>query len=772
MKYCHYLFVALGITSAAILASCQDEDFGYTADQIAYRTNFEKMYGSVKDIPTWDFSSYNLRKMGLAGGPSYSSITRAGGTRAGGNDGAKPTDKSLLLSSNSLSGISSDGMDGEWYKVEDPTLSWLNTKLPEGHYNVNLGNPFVLGVPQSDFAIIPIYQGHAGMNWDLHLVADGKDYTIWSKSEGIRYEEDYENGAEYHYGSGALHDWQGEDPNKYATKVWLGDAFPDALRSGASHIKLKIVIPEGATLTGKFTTSGENPIVWDFEGMGKGQTHSSNTYIYVLDDWKYFNDLNFVTGAGTNGCVLDGYNDARVRFYAIFEGKGSVMKELGTDVSNLTGHTVDRKNVQAKPIMIDHTKITKDFFLYLKIKSGDPSKSENYYANVGACQRSDEGMMVALPCTKPSNINNDYEYMIIGCEDADKNSDWDVNDIVFLLVGQGTLPRVKETVSKRYMIEDLGSTFDFDFNDIVVDVSGTIVKKYDGTIERYDNETATISHLCGTIPFQLKIGETVLPYVSDPTNEETTKSELSSAHPSDFDTRGVNWNPNKTITVSGWNPNTNNIFVKVWPQRKTSEGAGPSDNPNDNFSDFSSVPTSGQFGDMNFGFPSNGDFPYIIAVDPSVEWMPELKSVPESWFKTWPKQYYDYNSTTPSDPVNPSPAPTTLFDGTKDLGTWENSDENHTLVIAKAQFAGCNIGDKITITISDRSGSDHKIKIAKNVDGWPNAISSTPEYGFDFASVDTKEIAIDQTFLDAVSSNDIVIYGCGVTVSKVTLVKQ
>ena len=69
------------------------------------------------------------------------------------------------------------------------------------------------------------------------------------------------------------------------------------------------------------------------------------------------------------------------------------------------------------------------------------------------------------------------EAMIIGVEDATTSkSDHDFNDVVFMVYGEPYVPqtfKVEEfetTYSKRYMIEDLGSTDDFDFNDIVVDV--------------------------------------------------------------------------------------------------------------------------------------------------------------------------------------------------------------------------------------------------------------------------------------------------------------
>ena len=110
--------------------------------------------------------------------------------------------------------------------------------------------------------------------------------------------------------------------------------------------------------------------------------------------------------------------------------------------------------------------------------------------------------------------------MIIGCEDADlSGTDNDMNDIVFLVVGFPELPPLREHHNKRYMIEDLGSTFDWDFNDIVIDVNEVVeynwIKNTDGSSVKDEanktvTQTATLKHLCGTIPFRVKIGNTVL----------------------------------------------------------------------------------------------------------------------------------------------------------------------------------------------------------------------------------------------------------------------
>jgi len=58
-------------------------------------------------------------------------------------------------------------------------------------------------------------------------------------------------------------------------------------------------------------------------------------------------------------------------------------------------------------------------------------------------------------------------------------------------------------------------------------------------------------------------------------------------------------------TVSGWNPETNNISISI--QQK-----------------------NGDYFEIKF--PKAGDVPMIIAVDPSQAWMPERQCVPKDWF--------------------------------------------------------------------------------------------------------------------------------------------
>ena len=196
--------------------------------------------------------------------------------------------------------------------------------------------------------------------------------------------------------------------------------------------------------------------------------------------------------------------------------------------------------------------------------------------------------------------------------------DNDFNDLVLAVIGDPDVPQekiitenkyeVKTCVPKRYMIEDLGSIGDFDFNDIVVDVEDYTVETHKVTYENGVIKTdvvestksapskAIIRALGGTIDFELQIGDT-----------KWKKSESDYVVTTMYNTQGT-IDYDKVLAefeVTGWNASANNISVTVTEKS----------------------------GDVfNISFPKEGTAPMIIAVDPTQKWMGERVSVPSTWF--------------------------------------------------------------------------------------------------------------------------------------------
>lgn len=623
--------------SSLVLVSCQDEDFGFETQEIrnsVYLRNFEKTYGKIAEDQTWDFSSYNLSRLGLAGGPSATG-TRAGGSNdliyTGKVEGTTSANASDIVLSSWPEGVDKSNYNAyqDYYKVDENTIKWLNENLKErDENNINKGKPFTLAKPNQGFAIIPIYQGHSGLSWDLHLVDKGnnKDYVIWSKSKNFAYTDQYYDGVEIFYNTSA-HVSDGGDVVK-----WSDGGKPGAIKIAASfshynpsdtdasrnYVGVKFKLPTGKKVSGYFADSSDNNKVETFS-IDNSNGNNANKEIWIKAYNGQWNDLTlYITEGNEYFNSFDEEN--KIRIYAHYNYWED--KSIQGDLSNLTGHTVDRLNVHTKPILIDPTKIQGDFLLYLKITQEDKWLQEKN----GTCQRSDEGMMIALPLDKPAGIGDQYEHMIIGCEDLKIGSDWDANDIVFLLIGQKELPKVKETISKRYMIEDLGSTFDFDFNDIVLDVEQNLYKDYAGNTTKIEQK-AYLRHLSGTIPFKITVGNTPLG-----TKEKYEGRNLSVSPWRGDDPQGNGFDPATDgyyydligQEVTGWNPDNNNIKVTSWPSL-----AGWDHNKTQaNTTDIIETGTTYQF-------PPSGKYPYIIACDVTTPWTKEMVNVPNSWFNTW-----------------------------------------------------------------------------------------------------------------------------------------
>ena len=271
-------------------------------------------------------------------------------------------------------------------------------------------------------------------------------------------------------------------------------------------------------------------------------------------------------------------------------------------------------------------------------------------------QFSDERQMTLLECPRPSNIPDGYKTYILGVEDETITSntcDKDYNDIVFLIAGKVPDPvyytqddYVKVT-EKRYMCEDLTNTGDFDFNDIVIDVRQTYTKTFrpstDPEVFEVANETTTqvakVSWLCGTVPLTAQVGDYQFPLITDPSNQEQSKAQLSN---SNYDYSNCSWFSGSGttegycpmtdwVTITGWNPDANNISIYVcWDgsNATTLENATSIEGG-------SKVWTS--------TFPERGTVPYIIATDVTDPVTEECQDIVET---TWWKSHFLWSSPT------------------------------------------------------------------------------------------------------------------------------
>ena len=215
------------------------------------------------------------------------------------------------------------------------------------------------------------------------------------------------------------------------------------------------------------------------------------------------------------------------------------------------------------------------------------------------------GKALYLDCkAKPEGIawlKDDAVIKYIGIEDG--GGDTDHNDVVLAVVGNPFVPEKIEftndtydvplSVTKRYMMEDLGSTDDFDFNDVVVDVTETTTTHHkvtlaNGVVTKDEvtgtdkTQKAVVRHLGGIYPFVLKVGNTTFDKMG---GEDTFDKDV-----------------NIEKDVTGWDSALNNVSVKVEVQDKT-QGSKMYDAVNE--------------------FPKKGAFPMMFACDPEVKWAAE-----------------------------------------------------------------------------------------------------------------------------------------------------
>jgi len=231
---------------------------------------------------------------------------------------------------------------------------------------------------------------------------------------------------------------------------------------------------------------------------------------------------------------------------------------------------------------------------------------------VGTC--TGNAIVVDAGDAKPEvsgELQNYTDVKYIGIEDNINGGDRDYNDVVLAMVGYPSVPQelkieedeytLSTTLSKRYMVEDLGDTDDFDFNDIVIDVyenttsthkvtltNGTITK--DEEISNTKKQKAVVRHRGGIYPFTLTIGN-------------ITFDEMQGVLSDDP-------NIKLTITDNSWDPETNNVSLKV---RET---------PTNNV--------------VTIPFGMQGKAPMMVAVEPTRAWMAERKAVPNNWFSIAP----------------------------------------------------------------------------------------------------------------------------------------
>lgn len=623
MKYLKATLLGSGALASlllsSVLTSCQDEDFGYTKEDIraaAYDRNFIAKYGEIESDMDWDLTRQVVG--------AYDTRTRA---------------------------LGSSGIDGDirtlsdWYYVDSKVVETFNDLLPESDKsNKQKGTTGFHLESQGTFYIIPVYQGQSGLSSELHMVVEyeGKkaDINLWQRSNNIQRQTkgsfDWKN-LRYDWATllGPESDWTYFDDIDWY-KFTSNGAYIASTRAAAGirTKPIKCEIPVGAKLDFylKITAGHVNyrKEGGDFDRIANSALATYNSY--------------FTEHSGYNFDLKTGWSEANLAI-------------TGDEMWASKGKMIQLNQVDGLEIP-DIEKLAGDGAKYMFIACEDArSKGEEAWRDQGATRvetveyDSDRNYVDGESKEQGAYTKNSNNTAHVVLTPNDWEGDDDMNDLVFLFAS-AKLPEVKDatTIKKRYIIEDLGSIVDWDFNDIVVDMEQ--VKTNNGSIQ----QKATLKHLCGTTPFELFVGETnnesnsvKLDFGGDGLNKVTMGGkDVIDGQVLD---QSVELNYEFYLPEAKWNPTTNNIWVKVYPKDRYSNNKHPEGEYEykgtsgaDEYGGSTTGTTNGTVGNgeinatfdygtfISFAFPRKGKVPRIIAVNPDHEWTAEHHDInPDIW---------------------------------------------------------------------------------------------------------------------------------------------
>lgn len=296
--------------------------------------------------------------------------------------------------------------------------------------------------------------------------------------------------------------------------------------------------------------------------------------------------------------------------------------------------------------------------VYLAYKEGD-----NYIGGITLPDGSPSSLQGTGKFKGNSVLKDGYTSCIL--LDGPKSHDKDYNDLMLMLCtinGSASDPESPEVithetsltfdVSKRYMVEDLGSSAksDVDYNDIVVDFRQKWTTKYtlDANYNELSTETTidaqdvTVRALGGTLDFKLFVDgdngsemvfekstagpNSTFPMIFKPGLTKLDVKTMYNTGASDDGMKGIQddtydlesyickFTGSAGHFIQGWNNLTNNIRIVMVDNRDSSSNAGNV---------------------YELKFPEAGEVPAIIAFDVTKHWRLERDGIENSaWFTT------------------------------------------------------------------------------------------------------------------------------------------
>ena len=352
---------------------------------------------------------------------------------------------------------------------------------------------------------------------------------------------------------------------------------------------------------GSFVIDGGEGSVFDWlrTNMPAGQNHTQ-----VGSPFKAVLSRNtFIVAPFYQGCATyfwELWVNINGKDYKIWEKYDNLLYQIKGDDATNTWRKLTKDGLPAGVTKVQAPTFTykategSQLFFFMKVWPNDKAHEDDpdgEVTNVTILSSLENGNMRALQSMnglpKPANVPDDYFSYLIGCEDG---------------------------------APDVGTTDDFDFNDVVVDVSNVWTKKitrqenastgvvayHEEVLEDTKRQEAIVRAAGGIYDFKLTIG-----------NKEWRKKDGLNVG----EMLNTGWGGSTIYTtgaeselakfaVTGWDKDNNNISLTVYrPDAHNSNG-------------------------MTIKFPKRGDAPMIIAVDENKAWMTERIGAPASWFTT------------------------------------------------------------------------------------------------------------------------------------------
>lgn len=415
------------------LASCQDEDFGYSTSEIKsakYAKDFRNFFGDIDPEQDWNLATRGTVSVTAAPGSEIKVYAKMDGTYKIVGDYENFSGNETLnfdMLEETIDILVSDGMQSAYAKVGD-AVNLSGTRA--GHY------------------------GTTG-NMTVSKITDPNQWFVFDRAEAEKYQEK---------------------------------------------------LPEGVNNLGKvtqnftFISNGEftvYPIYWqtsNTDEIGVYYTDASGYYEVPVYTIKSGDELQYTsTNASTyfDYCYASdgwGNDQSKVGHECAGCSNGGIVTKV--DESGRAFHTKTTaavwSNVSASPTS-DHLKWGAEFErskgvkvsipagtlfgMYIKPSNGIKQYSQQEKNSTIYSSGSTKDVWAAT-FTLPSTANSAEDDMYLCFEDWQTSGcDKDLNDVVFRFYG--TTPTVVDEDAQEWVIcgEDLGGTFDLDYNDVVVSIA-------------------------------------------------------------------------------------------------------------------------------------------------------------------------------------------------------------------------------------------------------------------------------------------------------------